>query len=1190
MRQEFVEKAKQAVKRNGFPSQRALAEDVGLAMATISNFLTGKPVDRATFVELCQKLSLDIDTIATFGEDGADESQSTEAASGELNREPNLPTLKRQDWGEAGDVSAFYGRSEELATLEQWIGQDRCRLVSLLGMGGIGKTALSIKLAEQVQEQFECLIWRSLRNAPPVQELLTDLLHVLSNQRNIDLPESFSGKLHQLLDHLRTNRCLLVLDNLESILVADERAGAYRDGYEAYGQLLETIGQSRHQSCLILTSREQPRRLSLKTGSDLSIRALRLAGLDQDKGQQIIAERGFDLSAAEGRSLIERYSGNPLALKIVATTIQDLFDGNVAAFLEQSTFIFGDICDLLEQQFDRLTDLEQQVMVWLAINREGVSLAELREDIVPTVAQRLLLEAVESLQHRSLIEKVTGQPQSTRFTQQPVVMEYVTERLIAQVSAELGRGEIGWCDRYALSKAQTKDYLRNTQGRLILQPVVEHLLATLGTKEVAQQKLDIVLSHLKAQAPRQPGYGAGNLINLLSQLAVNLSGYDFSHLAIWQVYLQGMNLHRVNCAHADFTRSVFTHTLGDIMSAAFSPNGKLLATGIDRSVVLWQLADSRQLATLEGHTAWVMSVAFSPNGEILASASNDHTIKLWNIQTGQCLKTLHGHTGGVQSITFSHNGELLASGSHDQTIRLWELRTMECIQTFQGHTNRVLSIIFSPHQDGLISSSDDHTIRFWDLQSGRCVQSLAVHVNWMLSMALSPDGKTLVTGCEGETVRFWDVQTGKCVGILPDYQAHVWAVAFSPDGKVLATGSTDKTVRLWDVQSRQCLKIFQEHTHQVWLVGFSPDGQTLVSSGDDQMVKLWDVQSGQCRTTLESYSNWIASIAFSPDDRTLVSGSKDHQVRLWNLEQGECMRTLKGHRDVVATVAVSPVLAHLAAPSTLLASGSDDHTIKLWDAATGACLKTLAGHTHWVQSVKFSPKGQTLASGSCDNTVKLWDVRSGECLQTLEGHTQRVKSVAFSPDGTWLVSGSDDQTVKLWEVGAATCVQTLAGHTDWVLSVAWSPDGERVASGSGDRAIKLWKMPSGAYVQTLEGHSHRVRSVSFSPDGELLASGSEDHTVKLWNGQTGQCLQTFQGHHQIVWTVTFSHSGKLLASCSEDGTIRIWEVATGACMKVLRADRPYEGMNITGTIGLTTAQRATLKALGAIEMESEKSF
>jgi len=183
VRQECIEKVKQAVKRNGFLSQQALAEEVGMALATVGSFLRGKPVDRATFVELCDKLSLDCQEIAERVHDLAlSEAESPRSLSSMsptfLSRpqdqgEPNL------SWGEAVDVSVFYGRAQELAILRRWVVEDRCRLLTLTGMGGIGKTALSVKLAEQVQAEFEFVIWRSLRNAPPVQELLADLLNVL---------------------------------------------------------------------------------------------------------------------------------------------------------------------------------------------------------------------------------------------------------------------------------------------------------------------------------------------------------------------------------------------------------------------------------------------------------------------------------------------------------------------------------------------------------------------------------------------------------------------------------------------------------------------------------------------------------------------------------------------------------------------------------------------------------------------------------------------------------------------------------------------------------------------------------------------------------------------------------------------------------------------------------------------------
>jgi len=136
-----------------------------------------------------------------------------------------------RDWGETVDVSLFYGRTQELATLEQWIIGDRCRLIMLLGMGGIGKTALAVKLAQQVQKQFEYVIWRSLRNAPPVQETLATLIKFFSNQQETNLLQTIDEQILQLLEYLYSSRCLLVLDNAESILESGDYTGRYREGY-----------------------------------------------------------------------------------------------------------------------------------------------------------------------------------------------------------------------------------------------------------------------------------------------------------------------------------------------------------------------------------------------------------------------------------------------------------------------------------------------------------------------------------------------------------------------------------------------------------------------------------------------------------------------------------------------------------------------------------------------------------------------------------------------------------------------------------------------------------------------------------------------------------------------------------------------------------------------------------------------
>jgi WD40 repeat protein/transcriptional regulator with XRE-family HTH domain len=1164
-----------------------LSERMGLSLNTIAKLLgRSEPVDKQSLQWAFRAFELDLSKSDYTRPHDEIEAKLVGGASEHQNRSHQPQT----DWGNAIDTSIFCGRHEDLMRLKRWVLEEQCRLVLLLGIGGMGKSTLAAKLVREIGAEFEVVVWRSLQNAPPFEEWLESVLPLLLRVlgEDIALPNSLDARMLKLMEGLRSSRCLLILDNAETILSAGQ-TGQYRSGYEGYGQLFKQIGEVAHRSCLLLTSREKPREIVPLEGTDRSVKTLLLKGLNSETGRELFRHQGkFTGTESEWETLIAHYGGNPLALKLVAATTQELFNGRIIEvlnYVRQGLFIFDDIRDLLERQFDRLTELEREIIFWLAIDREPASLFELSEDLLTTISKRQLPNTIQSLLRRSLIEK-----EDERFSLQPVVMEYITDRFIHYICEEITTQTSERLRLHAIAKAQAKDYIREMQERLIMQPLVEQLTLQFGHPHAIQQQLQAMLER-QQQAP-QSNYLAGNLLNLLVHLQTDLRGCDFSELALWQADLRQVNLAGVNFRNTDLAKSVFAETLSSVMSLTFSPDGEKLAMGdVDGKIRLWQVVDGKELLTMLGHQTWVWSVGFSPDGRILASCSEDARIHLWDTASGQCLKTLQGQTKGVRSICFSPDGQTLASGSEDSTIHLWDITSGRCLKTLQENTGRVFSICFSPDGRILASSSDDRVIRLWNVSDGRCLREFHGHTEWIWSIDFSSDGRTLVSSCDDRTIRLWNVADGRCLNVLHGHTDSIQSVSFSPDGRSIVSGSHDSSIRLWNVEDGQCLKIFSGHTGTIRAVSFSPDGRSLASGSHDSSIRLWHVRSGQCIKVLQGRSDGIKSISLSPDGRYLASGGEDAVIRLWNIQTvgvaspagNRCLREFHGHTGWIWSVSFSP-------DGRYLVSGSTDRSVRLWDVQSGRCLKEFHGHTSWVHCVSFSPDGRSIASSSQDGTVRLWNVEDGQCLKVLLGHADWIWSFDFSSVSLnlrsdidlSLVSGCGGRTIRLWNVRSGECLKVLDAPSG-ICSIRSSPHDRTIASGHFDGAVRLWDLDRDRCLNVLQGHAGWVLSVNFSPNGQILASSGFDAAICLWNLQNGECLNVLHGHTGAVFSIRFSPDGRILVSGSQDETIKLWDVETGECLKTLRADRLYEGMNIQGATGLTIAQQATLTGLGAVQ-------
>ena len=454
--------------------------------------------------------------------------------------------------------------------------------------------------------------------------------------------------------------------------------------------------------------------------------------------------------------------------------------------MQADTYIFDDIREVLDQQFARLTPLEREIMVWLAIVREPVTYADLRDLLAQPPSPRRVLETIRSLWRRSLLE-IYGD----RFGLQNVVLEYTTAWLVDSLCAELmedqaarreedrtlGHNDLSsrsYLNTSALILAQAKEYVRATQTRLQLQPVAERLVARLGTRG-AEQLLQELLARLRA-APPGPGYTAANLLHLLLQLDVDLCGYDFSQLYFRQLYLRGASLPETDFSHTEMIDSVFTEPFGLIYAVAFSPDGQYVAAGTSEgSIYIWHTADQQLVQVIQAHQHAIRQLTFAQptrvEGDrhlVLASASEDKSLGFWVLDAEGSVRRqvhlVHAQQGMFIAVGLDVDGQRVTGVDIDGQVFVWDVgkhQTPQLVHHFATAFTRIQLVAFSRDGQTVAIGHRDGTVRLWQAATGEMSLHLAGTTGLIFTLVLSRDGRMLVTGGREGHLSVWRLPTGE---------------------------------------------------------------------------------------------------------------------------------------------------------------------------------------------------------------------------------------------------------------------------------------------------------------------------------------------------------------------------------------------------------------------------------------------
>ncbi len=615
---------------------------------------------------------------------------------------------------------------------------------------------------------------------------------------------------------------------------------------------------------------------------------------------------------------------------------------------------------------------------------------------------------------------------------------------------------------------------------------------------------------------------------------------------------------------------------GGINLMRFSPDGTRLVVGTDVAVWVYDVSDGKEAALFTGHGGQVNALAFSPDGKILASGGfNNPIIQLWELETGSKLTTfkLAERHDSVTALAFSDDGTTLMSLDKFGDIIRWDIVTGSKLSDTKN-VDAYKAVALS--QNGSILATGDQRgpqIHLWNTTTGRRRMTLNGHAGFfeedqdetevdIRALAFTQDEKILVSGSEDKTVMLWNTQNGVERATLRGHEGWITAVAFSLDGKTVASGDTNGVIKVWDVNTEDEHATLRGHKNTINALAFAPEGSPpyggcLASGSADGTIRFWDPENGQELATFTAdHTEWVKAVAFAKDGITLASASHNGTVDVWSLVTRREFTTLSaGHSDLAEFATFSTdgrffVTRGYNGPIAFDPYGWGSRSsfdgrgsMQLWEVTTD---EKLPGPWQQVadtiSAFKFSPDGKVLASRGRKEDIRVWDIKTGIELSRINIGSPFPKQLMFSPDSTLLAVYGIHGIPLVWDTDAGH--QFPAFTTERASSLAFSPDSAVLALGHTD-SITLWNVTkTGMQEHSVIPDNHRGFSdiLIFAPDGKtLLDSKWSESRIQLWEVDTGEDLGTLSGHTEPIETLVFSHDGKTLASGSEDGTVLLWD-------------------------------------------------
>jgi AAA+ ATPase superfamily predicted ATPase len=354
--------------------------------------------------------------IVSFGNNNINCYSTYEQSNNNQHNNTEQSKSSYQDLTLAPKIIRFYGREKELNFLSHGILNQNAHLISVLGLSGIGKTTLVKRFIDLNIQQFEIIIWRSLKFPKSLDLLIDDLLNVCQQEAKATIDD----KLKQLFNILKNKKCLIILDDLENIFVNRQFTGQYKPEYQDYKTFLQMITEIEHQSCLILISQEKCQEMISLDSELYPIHSLELSGLD-NAATEILKNQGLK-NEETWLNLINLYESHPKYLQYISILIKDVFQSEVAEFIKENSLILTeDFKTLFGLMWMRLSEVEKEILLKISQNDQPISRDEIKQLL--SLSSMDIINGLQSLTRRFLVSKLENDQKL--YTLSPIFKEYL---------------------------------------------------------------------------------------------------------------------------------------------------------------------------------------------------------------------------------------------------------------------------------------------------------------------------------------------------------------------------------------------------------------------------------------------------------------------------------------------------------------------------------------------------------------------------------------------------------------------------------------------------------------------------------------------------------------------------------------------------------------------------------------------